>query len=54
MWARFVRDVSVPDGTILQPNEPFVKTWRFRNELDRPWPLGTRLLFVGKNSDRLG
>lgn len=54
MWARFVRDVTVPDGTVLRPCETFIKTWRFRNELDRPWPAGTRLLFVGKNSDRLG
>lgn len=54
MWARFVRDVTVPDGSVLQANEAFTKTWRFRNELDQPWPQGTRLLFVGKNSDRLG
>jgi len=29
--AQFVADVTVPSGTVMQPGEPFVKTWRFRN-----------------------
>lgn len=52
--ARFVKDVTIPDGTELQPGEAFVKTWRFRNETNRPWPAGSRLIFIGKNCDRLG
>lgn len=50
---RFVCDVSVPDGTVLSPGEVFTKTWRFRNDSDAAWPAGSRLLFVGKNSDRM-
>ncbi|CAM9108568.1 unnamed protein product, partial [Phaeothamnion confervicola] len=30
--ARFVTDVTVPDGTVLAPSTPFVKTWRLSNE----------------------
>lgn len=51
---RFVSDVSVPDGTVLTPGELVTKTWRFRNDAQVAWPAGTRLLFVGKNSDRMG
>lgn len=29
--ARFVTDVTVPDGTVFAPNTPFTKTWRLRN-----------------------
>lgn len=27
----FVADVTIPDGTVVKPNEQFVKTWRVRN-----------------------
>jgi hypothetical protein len=29
--AQFVKDVTVSDGTIFQPNAPFIKTWRLKN-----------------------
>ncbi|MFZ5912145.1 MAG: NBR1-Ig-like domain-containing protein [Chloroflexota bacterium] len=29
--AEFVTDVTIPDGTDLDPNESFVKTWRLKN-----------------------
>jgi len=54
MIARFVKDITIPDETQLAGGIPFVKTWRFRNESNKPWPEGARLLFVGKNSDRMG
>ena len=28
---QFVADVTIPDGTVLAPGAPFVKTWRVRN-----------------------
>jgi len=45
--ARFVSDVSVPDGSISQPGETFIKIWRMRNEGTTAWPDNTRLAFVG-------
>jgi len=48
--ARFVKHVTIPEDAELPPNTEFVKTWRFRNESNRPWP-EARLLFVGKSVD---
>jgi len=45
--ARFVRDVSVFDGTQMAPGTPFTKIWRLKNVGEAPWPPGTRMLFVG-------
>jgi len=50
--ARFAKDVTIPDGTQLAPNTPFVKTWRLRNE-GAAWPAGCVLRFLGKKSDRM-
>jgi len=51
LLARFVEDITVPDGTISPPSIKFVKIWRIRNEGVSNWPENTRLSFVG--GDRL-
>ena len=43
--ARFVADVTVPDGTIMQPGQSFAKTWRVENSGVLPWGEGTQLVF---------
>jgi hypothetical protein len=43
--AVFVADVTVPDGTIMTPGQPFTKTWRVRNT-GCPWGAGYQLVFV--------
>jgi len=54
IMGRFVKHVTIPDNTELPPNTPFVKTWRFRNEAERPWPVKAQLIFVGRSEeDRL-
>jgi len=45
--ARFVRDVSIFDGTQMAPSTRFTKIWRLKNSGELPWPPGTRMLFVG-------
>eukprot|EP01112_Ceratiomyxa_fruticulosa_P022929 TRINITY_DN855_c0_g2_i1.p1 TRINITY_DN855_c0_g2~~TRINITY_DN855_c0_g2_i1.p1 ORF type:complete len:516 (-),score=153.67 TRINITY_DN855_c0_g2_i1:146-1693(-) len=50
--ARFVEDVTIPDGMQVQPNTQFVKIWRLRNEGSSPWPQDTVLSFV--SGDLLG
>ncbi|MEW6325641.1 MAG: NBR1-Ig-like domain-containing protein [Nitrospirota bacterium] len=35
--ARFVADVTVPDGTVFQPGETFTKTWRVLNSGSVAW-----------------
>jgi len=44
---RFVRDVTFPDGTKVQPGSVFVKTWRVRNDGAASWTAGTVLVTAG-------
>jgi len=44
--AEFVSDVTVPDGTIFAPNEPFVKTWRVKNIGTTTWTSDYALIFI--------
>jgi uncharacterized repeat protein (TIGR01451 family) len=50
--ARFVADVTIPDGTKLQPGEEFTKTWRLRNTGTTTWTTDYRLVFNG--GDQMG
>lgn len=43
--AGFVRDVTVPDRTRIQPGASFTKTWRLRNDGTCPWGPGYALVF---------
>merc|ERR1719301_494707 len=45
--ARFVRDVSIFDGTQVSPGVAFTKIWRIKNVGEVAWPPGTKMLFVG-------
>merc|ERR1719487_213722 len=45
--ARFVRDVTIFDGTQMAPGTTFTKIWRLKNVGEVPWPPGSRMLFVG-------
>lgn len=49
----FVKDVTIPDGTVLAPGEVFVKTWRFRNTGSCAWNGDYSLVFV-KGSNMSG
>ena len=50
--ATYVADVTIPDGTRIEPGESFVKTWRIRNAGSCDWGEGYRLVF--ESGDRLG
>ena len=41
--SRFIRDVTYPDGTIVQPGERFKKIWEIANGGDFPW-VGRKLI----------
>jgi len=44
--ARFVKDVSLPDGSSVVPGSSVNKVWRVRNDGDRAWPEGVCLGFA--------
>lgn len=43
--ARFVQDVTVPDGFRVRPGDKFTKTWRIKNDGDTVWSAGYALTF---------
>lgn len=45
--SRFIRDVTILDGTIMAPSTPFTKVWRMRNCGSVAWPKGCQLLWIG-------
>ena len=44
-WARFIADVTVPDGTIYSPGATFQKTWRLQNIGNCTWTTSYSLVF---------
>ena len=46
-WAQFVKDVTIPDGTILAPGSRFTKVWRIRNIGACAWGPNYSLVFAG-------
>lgn len=51
-WITFVKDVTIPDGTILSPGDTFTKTWRLKNRGTCTWTPDYMLVFTG--GDQLG
>jgi len=42
----FVADITVPDGTVMQPGEDFYKIWRLKNTGTCTWDEGYQLAFA--------
>lgn len=51
-WAAYVRDVTIPDGTVFAPGADFTKTWRLENIGTCTWSTSYDLVFL--NGDRMG
>lgn len=49
--ASFVRDITYPDDSFVQPRQTFVKVWRLRNSGSCTWDAGYQAFFSG--GDRL-
>ncbi|RUS14462.1 hypothetical protein BC937DRAFT_93782 [Endogone sp. FLAS-F59071] len=47
LYASFVEDINIPDGTVMQPQARFLKIWKMLNDGDDEWPQGTELQFCG-------
>ena len=48
--AQFVADVTIPDGTLLEPGEAFTKTWRVKNSGTCSWTTAYSAVFSSGNS----
>ena len=48
----FVEDVTIPDGTVFEPGETFVKTWRILNDGSCTWTLEYSVIF--ESGDAMG
>ncbi len=46
-WVTFVKDVTIPDGTVLTPGQTFTKTWRLKNRGTCTWTPDYMLVFSG-------
>ena len=46
--ALYIRDETVPDGSLLQPGQAFTKTWRLLNSGRTAWVAGFKLAFDGQ------
>ena len=51
-WAKFVSDVTVPDGTNFAPGVAFTKTWRLKNIGSCDWASSYDVVFV--SGDKMG
>ena len=45
--ARFVKDVTIFDGTEVSPKTNFTKIWRVSNSGTLAWPQGIQLVHIG-------
>jgi hypothetical protein len=45
--SQFVRDVTIPDGTVLQPGVAFTKVWEIMNSGTCPWDAAYRFVYIG-------
>jgi hypothetical protein len=48
--ADFIDDVTIPDGTTLEPNETFTKTWRLKNVGTCTWTPSYAVIFSSGDS----
>ena len=44
--SQFVADVTIPDDTVMEPGQPFTKTWRLGNNGTRAWGEGFTVNFI--------
>jgi len=47
--AEFLDDITIPDGTSVNPGFSFLKTWRIKNTGTCAWTAAYQLVFVGGN-----
>ncbi len=51
-FSRWTGDETIPDGTVFDPGDSFIKTWTLRNAGECDWSTDTRMVF--EDGDQLG
>jgi hypothetical protein len=51
--SQFISDVTIPDGTVLDPGKNFVKTWEVKNTGSCTWDDGYALVYIGGSNPNL-
>jgi hypothetical protein len=46
----YVSDVTIPDGTVMDPGDEFVKTWKIKNTGTCEWTTSYAIAFVSGNA----
>ncbi|MCJ7624367.1 MAG: NBR1-Ig-like domain-containing protein [Anaerolineaceae bacterium] len=49
-WVKFIKDVTIPDGTQFKGNDTFIKTWRLMNIGSCTWTPDYALIFASGDS----
>jgi hypothetical protein len=52
--ASYQGDVTIPDGSTIPPNSPFVKTWELKNTGRCPWTNGYMVVFARRGDSLSG
>jgi hypothetical protein len=51
--SQFISDVTIPDGTVLEPGKNFQKTWQVKNSGSCTWDEGYALVYIGGSNPNL-
>lgn len=43
----YIKDVTIPDNTVMTPGQIFTKTWQVKNNGTCPWEAGFKFAFTG-------
>jgi hypothetical protein len=46
----FVSDMTIPDGTVIDPGDSFTKTWKFKNTGTCEWSTAYAIAFISGNA----
>jgi hypothetical protein len=51
--SEFISDVTIPDGSVLEPGQNFRKEWQVKNTGSCTWDEGYALVYIGGSSPNL-
>jgi len=49
LQARFIEDITIPDGCVVNPSAKLLKSWKLENSGDEAWPAGCFMVIQDGN-----